>query len=372
MEKNGSKSERIRSALFVDFDNIFIRFKNEYNDDVANSFASNPENWVAWIEQEAAGISEDGKPCCRKLLVRRCYMNPEKFSDFRRKFTKLAFDVIDCPPLTEQGKTSTDMHLVIDSLDALAHPVPLDEFIILSGDADFTPLLRRLRRHDRLTTIFSAGPASAAYIASCDSMISVDKFISQALGITKVKQINGSAMKEDKTGSVITPDVKSDIINGEKVARIRKCPKLNKQENCKLTHSPIEDLISKIFEATEIPALSREQYTAIFESLAFEINFNGFDINTTNRNVQVLCSKNGISVMENDVDTVIESCNRAEHWFTKGKESADSISKGYRKYITELCQMKGLRLNGEELEFLKFWITGIETQPPSDTLSDQL
>lgn len=372
MAKKGSKSERIRSALFVDFDNIFIRFQKEYNDNVADSFASSPEKWVGWIEQEVAGISEEGNPICRKLLVRSCYMNPQKFSKFRCDFTKSGFDVIDCPPLTDQGKTSTDMHVVIDALDALAHPVHLDEFIILSGDADFTPLLRRLRRHDRLTTIFSAGPASAAYVASCDSMISVDKFISQALGITKVKQINGSAMKEDKTGSVITPDVKSDIINGEKVVRIKKCPKLNKQENCKPTHSPMEDLISKIFEAIEIPALSREQYTAIFESLACEINSNGFDMDTTNRNVQVLCSKNGITVMENDVDTVIESCNRSGHWFTMGIESADSIAEGYRKYITELCLMKGIRLNGEELESLSSWITGMETQPPADTPSAQL
>jgi len=132
-----SGSERIRSALFVDFDNIYIRFKQQYNDDVARSFACNPEQWVAWIERNAASTCEDDRPCCRKLLARRCYMNPEKFSAFRRRFTLAAFEVIDCPPLTEQGKTSTDMHLVMDVLDTLAHPVHLDEFVIALGRRRF-------------------------------------------------------------------------------------------------------------------------------------------------------------------------------------------------------------------------------------------
>jgi hypothetical protein len=279
-------------------------------------------------------------------------MNPEKFSDYRRKFTQAAFDVVDCPRLTEQGKTSTDMHLVIDSLDALANPVHFDEFIILSGDADFTPLLRRLRLHDRLTTIFSAGQISAAYKASCDSMISVDKFIAQALGISKITGANGSTANEAQATSL---------------------PKLSprdEQEKCKPTPTQLDNLISKICEATEIPVLSGDQYAAIFESLAREINSNGFDIDITSRNVQIMCAKNEMSVMEDDIDTVIESCNRADHWFTKGKESAESIAKGYRKYITELCRMKNIKLNEDELELLHSWITSKTIQSPIANLAN--
>lgn len=365
-----SGSERIRSALFVDFDNIYIRFKQQYNDDVARSFACNPEQWVAWIERNAASTWEDGRPCCRKLLVRRCYMNPEKFSSFRRKFTLAAFEVIDCPPLTEQGKTSTDMHLVMDVLDTLVHPVHLDEFVILSGDADFTPLLRRLRRHDRFTTIFSAGLASAAYIASCDSMISVDQFISQALGISKVAPTNGAATNKVQAAPPIVPDIQPDLKHGEKAADIQKSSKIYQRKNIKPKPTKMEDLISKIHKTTEIPNLSRDQYSTIFESLACEINSNGFDIDNTSRNVQIQCDKMKISVMEGDIDTVIESCNRADHWFTKGKESAETIAKGYQKYITELCRMKNIKLNEDELELLNSWITGKAIHPHIDALAN--
>jgi uncharacterized LabA/DUF88 family protein len=53
--------------------------------------------------------------------------------------------VVDCPPLTQRGKTSADVYMVMDVLDALEHKTEFDEFIILSSDADFTPVLLRLR-----------------------------------------------------------------------------------------------------------------------------------------------------------------------------------------------------------------------------------
>jgi uncharacterized LabA/DUF88 family protein len=154
MGAEGERPDRIRTALFVDFDNIYSCFKELYGEPTANSFGNNVEQWVEWIERSAIRTSDNGRPYRRKLLLRRCYLNPECYKEYRNNFTLAAFEVVDCPKLTRQGKTSTDMHLVMDVLDALAFPVRLDEFIILSGDADFTPLLLRLRRYDRLTAIF--------------------------------------------------------------------------------------------------------------------------------------------------------------------------------------------------------------------------
>ncbi|MDX1379081.1 MAG: NYN domain-containing protein, partial [Anaerolineales bacterium] len=100
-------------------------------------------------------------------------------------FIRSAFEVIDCPPLTQQGKTSTDIHLVMDALDTLDHPTGFREFIILSGDADFTPVLLRLRKHNRLTSVLSASPnVSPAYKASCDHLISHEDLIRLGLGIS--------------------------------------------------------------------------------------------------------------------------------------------------------------------------------------------
>ena len=42
--------------------------------------------------------------------------------------------------------------MVLDIVEALQHPARYEEFMILSADADFSPVLRKVRRHDRRTT----------------------------------------------------------------------------------------------------------------------------------------------------------------------------------------------------------------------------
>ena len=50
-----------------------------------------------------------------------------------------------------------------------------DEFVILSADADFTPLALRCRAADRRVTIITAGPAASAYRAVADTVITADE-----------------------------------------------------------------------------------------------------------------------------------------------------------------------------------------------------
>jgi hypothetical protein len=54
---------------------------------------------------------------------------------------------------------------------------------VLSADADFTPVLRKLRRYDRRTSVLAIGFPSAAYQASADLLIDERLFIEQALGL---------------------------------------------------------------------------------------------------------------------------------------------------------------------------------------------
>ena len=176
-------SKHLRSALFVDFDNIFINLQ-QIDNRYAVEFASSPDNWLRWLETEMPGVNLDSEATARRILIRRCYLNPNAFSSYRPYFIRSAFEVVDCPPLTSRGKTSTDIHMVMDILDALGHPTHIDEFIVLSGDADFTPVLLRLRQHDRLSAVLAPGYASPAYKAASDYLIQPDSFIRQALGFT--------------------------------------------------------------------------------------------------------------------------------------------------------------------------------------------
>ncbi|MBN1319056.1 MAG: NYN domain-containing protein [Anaerolineales bacterium] len=201
MEGQSGKKRTVNTALFVDFDNIFLSLA-QLDNHIANEFATNPNNWMEWLEQKMPCICENNDEGFRRILIRRCYLNPQSFSTYRPYFIRAAFEVIDCPPLTTRGKTSTDIHMVMDILDALNHATHFGEFIILSGDADFTPVLLRLRKHARRSAVLSAGYVSPAYKASCDYLISQDEFIRDALGITdheddlgiriEAKEINGA------------------------------------------------------------------------------------------------------------------------------------------------------------------------------------
>ncbi|MDR2668630.1 MAG: NYN domain-containing protein [Desulfovibrio sp.] len=171
--------EEVFSALYVDFDNIYTRLY-EQDINLARTFGSNPQRWMRWIEGHALRMMY-GDGVRRRILKRCCYLNPIRYHEFRPYFIRTAFQVVDCPPLTNYGKTSADIHLVMDCMDALAHPTRFDEIIILSGDADFTPLLLRIQEHARRSLVLSVGYTSPAYAAACSWRIREDWFISQAL-----------------------------------------------------------------------------------------------------------------------------------------------------------------------------------------------
>jgi NYN domain len=171
----------MKSALFVDFDNVFSQLR-QLQPDAAERFARHPSEWIGWLTSSLALPEPHEEGERRRLLVRRCYLNPNWYQNYRHAFLRAGFEIVDCPPVTSQGKTSTDIHMVLDIIDLLQHETRCDEFIVFSADADFTPVLRKLRRYDRRTTVLAIGFPSAAYQASADLLIDERLFLREALG----------------------------------------------------------------------------------------------------------------------------------------------------------------------------------------------
>ena len=172
----------MKSALFVDFDNVFSQLR-QLQPDAAERFARHPSAWIGWLTRSLALPQPHAEGEQRRLLVRRCYLNPNWYQNYRHAFLRAGFEIVDCPPVTSQGKTSTDIHMVLDIVDLLQHETRCDEFIVFSADADFTPVLRKLRRYDRRTTVLAIGFPSAAYQASADLLIDERLFLREALGL---------------------------------------------------------------------------------------------------------------------------------------------------------------------------------------------
>jgi hypothetical protein len=192
MEQNLQLLPPIKSALFVDFDNIYIGL-SKTDPQAAERFASDPSRWLAWLERGCLDhLENQARP--RSILIRRCYPNPDAgFRRYRSFFTSAAFSVIDCPSLTRAGKNSADIYMVMDILDALDHKTHFDEFIIFSGDSDFLPVLLRIRAHDRRTTALGIDFMPPAYKAACDYVIQEEEFIEEALGLSVEEHCGGGA-----------------------------------------------------------------------------------------------------------------------------------------------------------------------------------
>jgi hypothetical protein len=173
------------SAVFVDYDNIYLSLKRK-SEEAAKRFAKDASVWLREIENGRI-ITATNTPFAdipRRIVMNRCYGNPvprrnahdnstdmNSFPFVRHHFLRAGFEVIDCPPLTAQLKNSSDIRMVMDVRDYLTHDTYFDEFIILSGDADFTPVLHRLRAHARRTVIFANDFTAAPYTAISDGEV---------------------------------------------------------------------------------------------------------------------------------------------------------------------------------------------------------
>jgi hypothetical protein len=178
------------SALFIDFDNIYLSLKGR-DEDAASRFSQNPSFWLAQIVSGALIRSDHVNPHIRrKIIVGRCYGNPvprrsgregvgdpSSFAFVRHNFMRAGLEVVDCPHLTSQFKNSSDIRIACDVRDHLDHATRFDEFIILSGDADFTPVLLSLRSHNRQTIIYSNEYTSPYYKAFADGRVEEDDLV---------------------------------------------------------------------------------------------------------------------------------------------------------------------------------------------------
>lgn len=123
----------VRSAVFIDFENLPIP---------ADALAS----WIAWLED---GRFHHGRR--RRLLVRRVYWNSAAERN-RDRYEAEGFDVVLCDKYANR-KNGADIRMAVDIVEAI-HTLPnLDEFILVTVDSDFVPVLQRLQARGKRSVI---------------------------------------------------------------------------------------------------------------------------------------------------------------------------------------------------------------------------
>jgi hypothetical protein len=125
---------RIRSALYIDFENVPLP-----PDSIAN--------WLAWLEDGV--FDSSGRK--RRFLQKRVYWNSHA-ERHRAMFERHGIAPILIGKYSGL-KNGADIRMAMDVIETTYTRSEIDEFILLTGDSDFVPVLERLRLKAKLSAI---------------------------------------------------------------------------------------------------------------------------------------------------------------------------------------------------------------------------
>lgn len=190
-----SHSQPLLSAIFVDYDSVYGSLLRK-NETAAAHFAQDVEVWLSEIANGrlVTPSSEQTRGRRRKFALARFYGNPmpqrapngegldrNRLPFVREHFSRAGFDMVECAPHGADLKSSANIPIVMDVRDYLHHETRFDEFIILSADSDFSPLLQRLRAHARGIVIYAHDRTAISYSAISDGEVREADLISLLL-----------------------------------------------------------------------------------------------------------------------------------------------------------------------------------------------
>jgi hypothetical protein len=360
----------VKTAIFIDFDNFHSNLE-KVNPRAAERFADDPAGWLEWFRlgRHVANQGEDNGPNHgtdqrtepRRILLRRCYLNPDKFRRHRIGFVRAGFTVHDCPPLTTRGKNAADLWMTVDILDAIAHPTGFEEFIILASDADFTPVLLRLREHDRRTTLVNDRLMAGALRAACDTVVPQDRFMAEALGLPAEVPVEAAteppapaaALSAGLAAEAPPPRLRTHS-GGMRADRLARALAGQTPE--------LIELATRLHAAIGMPALSPTQYRAAFEAMAAAISDTGeFDLigRTVDR-----CRAAGVEIVNRPVSDIREMLRGAGFDFASGPVTGADVTAAFHACVLALCRQQEATLSAPERTLLDEWLGVVSRDQP--------
>jgi hypothetical protein len=379
--------------------------------------------------------------------------------------------------------------MVMDIRDLLLHDTYFDEFIILSGDADFTPVLIRLRAHARRTVVFANDFTAAPYTAICDGEVREAALIELILAGEAPASAHEEAGSAAAAGKGRIEEVRREIL-AEVIAGVRASaspvplealadralralghertiatgwagagsfsellrrslpddikltgdppylafdPKRHQEDRLRRKApetgtaeaapgpaaaladtqpatepatvptkaeavpsgdggqgeglqpaalrggalaqapvvqppavpapqrleppSPIQQSIARIQEACQAPPLAPQEYRALFEIMAKEINDHDLRGVETLNSIARQAMERGIDLRRDDIRFVLEVVSEVDPWFEQGA-SAGLFAGRFRTFVVARCRGQGLNLLADELHLIDAWFLG--------------
>jgi uncharacterized LabA/DUF88 family protein len=160
MNMNDVNEERLKIAVFVDFDNIAIGVKQS----LGRSFD---------IGTVLEAIKEKGQ-----VISKIAYGDWKRAEDYSRAMTQHAVQMVQRNLTPGGDKNGADIALALDALEMAFTRDHINAFVIVGGDSDFIALVEKLKQYDK--TVFVVGGRAFTSVIlqkNCHEFISYENLV---------------------------------------------------------------------------------------------------------------------------------------------------------------------------------------------------
>jgi uncharacterized protein (TIGR00288 family) len=115
------------------------------------------------------------------IVVKKAYADWERYREYKKEMHRANFELIEVPVLSQSGKNSADIRMVVDALDLCYTKEHVSTFVLVSGDSDFSPLVSKLRENNKkVVGVGVRNSTSDLLVSNCDEFIFYDDLIADA------------------------------------------------------------------------------------------------------------------------------------------------------------------------------------------------
>ncbi len=145
-----------RIALFLDYENLAIGARE------------NLGGMVFDLRPVADALAERGR-----VVVRRAYADWLKFGEDGRMLTRHHVELIEIPQrMGSVRKNAADIKMAVDAIELCLERDYITTFVLGTGDSDFTPLVHKLREHNKQVIGLGIQMSTSALLPpACDEFL---------------------------------------------------------------------------------------------------------------------------------------------------------------------------------------------------------
>ena len=155
-----SQDERLRIAVFIDFDNIEIGVKNTLN-----------ASFDAGLVLEA--LKERGE-----VVSKTAYSDWQRAGGYSRMLTQHAIRMVQRNLTPGGDKNGADINLALDALEMAFTHSHINAFVIVGGDSDFISLVEKLKQYDKKVFIVGGRQFTSGILQrNCHEFIAYENLV---------------------------------------------------------------------------------------------------------------------------------------------------------------------------------------------------